>query len=221
MAEIWASLLPILLADVVNPVLFAFMVYAAGTGRPVVNSTAVLIGHTVAYLAAGITLSFALESVSERLANPKRIDFVVEFLVALALLWLAFRSASADEREPGEKSQQLTPVSAFGAGVIINFVGIPFAVPYFAALSQVLKADLNFHESLAVLLAYNVLYALPFITIPILVVIMGDRSQAVLARITVMLTKASGFLMPILLALVALLMLADSVSYFLSGQPLF
>ncbi len=35
--EIWAILLPILLTDVMNPVLFAFLVYAAGTDRPVVS----------------------------------------------------------------------------------------------------------------------------------------------------------------------------------------
>jgi hypothetical protein len=49
MSDIWPSLVPILLADVVNPVLFAFMVYAAGTDRPIANSSALLLGHTVAY----------------------------------------------------------------------------------------------------------------------------------------------------------------------------
>jgi len=37
----------------------------------------------------------------------------------------------------------LTPVKAFGLGAVINFVGIPFALPYFAALNQILKADLT------------------------------------------------------------------------------
>ena len=38
--ENWGMLLPILLSDVINPVLFAFMVYAAGCSRPVLSSGA-------------------------------------------------------------------------------------------------------------------------------------------------------------------------------------
>ena len=57
MYEIWLSLGPILLADVVNPVLFAFMVYAVSTQRPIINSTAILLGHTLAYFSAGLASS--------------------------------------------------------------------------------------------------------------------------------------------------------------------
>ena len=49
----------ILLADSLNPVLFAFMVYVVGTDRPVTNPLAALTGHTVAYLAFGILLALA------------------------------------------------------------------------------------------------------------------------------------------------------------------
>ena len=49
MIQIWATLTPFLVADVDNTVLFAFMVYAAGTKYPVLNSAAVLFGHTLAY----------------------------------------------------------------------------------------------------------------------------------------------------------------------------
>jgi hypothetical protein len=43
MLDLWAVLIPILLADIVNPVLFAFMVYAVGTDRPLGNSIAALL----------------------------------------------------------------------------------------------------------------------------------------------------------------------------------
>lgn len=48
MLGLWAVLSPMLLADVVNPVLFAFMVYAVGTERPLGNSISALLGHTTA-----------------------------------------------------------------------------------------------------------------------------------------------------------------------------
>ena len=64
MLDLWAILLPILLADIVNPVLFAFMVYAVGSDRPLLNSIAALLGHTAAYLSFGIGLAFAFEAIS-------------------------------------------------------------------------------------------------------------------------------------------------------------
>lgn len=221
MLEIWSSLIPILLADILNPVLFAFMVYAAGTNRPVANSSAMLLGHTVAYLAVGVFLSSFFESMAERLANPKQIDFFIEIIVGIILLWLALKSRSAENKKPEEVKTDFTLVTAFGYGVVINFIGIPFAVPYFAALSQILKLDATFFEALVLLTTYNLLYALPFMIVPLLVGIMGKRAQPVLSKINNVLGRISDFLMPIVLALVGLALLADAISYFWYGEPLF
>jgi hypothetical protein len=67
MSELWATLAPILIVDVINPVLFATMVYAAGTRRAVINSSAILLGHTLAYLGAGIVLALGLEQTREKI----------------------------------------------------------------------------------------------------------------------------------------------------------
>jgi hypothetical protein len=51
MTETLGILIPFLIADVLlisdvlNPVLFAFMVYAVGTPRPVLTSSVMLLGH--------------------------------------------------------------------------------------------------------------------------------------------------------------------------------
>ena len=58
------TLLPFLIADVVNPVLFALMVYAAGTNRPVLSSSMVLLGHTLAYFCVGIIVFSGLEKIA-------------------------------------------------------------------------------------------------------------------------------------------------------------
>ena len=221
MMEIWTSLIPILIADLLNPILFAFMVYAAGTDRPVVNSSAMLMGHTVAYLFVGIVLSFGLEAVSYRLANPKRIDFFIEVIVGVILLWVAWRSRSVEKKDPEERISSLSPISAFGFGMVINFVAIPFAVPYFAAVSQILKTDPSFLQGFFLLLAYNILYALPFVIVPSLVAVMGQRSQPILQKINAVLDRLSAFLMPIVLALVGLALLADAITYFWTGSSLF
>ena len=220
MIDLWTTLTPILLADVVNPVLFAFMVYAAGAGRPALNSSMLLLGHTAAYLAAGFVVALGIEKMSDRLANPHSIDFAIGLVVGLLLLWVGWRSTRPQQKREPEASGLLTPAKAFGLGAVVNFVGIPFALPYFAAIDQMLKADLATDGAVLTLVAYNVLYALPFVVVPALIVALGERSRPILERINGVLERISGVLMPLLLLLIGLALIADAITYFVTGEGL-
>lgn len=220
MYEIWLSLAPILLADVVNPVLFAFMVFAVSTQRPVINSTAILLGHTLAYFSAGIVIALGLERITVRLANPHHIDFIISLVVGILLLWVAFLSSKKKDKQQNKENTDLTPLKALGLGAVVNFVGIPFALPYFAALDQILKADFTVAEALIVLASYNLFYALLFLIVPALVITIGERSKPVLQRINEVLDRFSRFLMPILLFLVGAFLISDAITYFVTGKGL-
>jgi threonine/homoserine/homoserine lactone efflux protein len=220
MNEIWPSLIPILLTDIVNPVLFAFMVYAAGTDRPIANSSAMLLGHTMAYFTVGILLSAGMEQAIERLNTPKPIDYYVQLAIGFVILWVALRSRNDTGKRPDESAPQLGFFRSFGYGAVVNFIGIPFAVPYFAALGQILKADFSTSQAVLAVAFYNLAYAVPFSIVPILRAVLGERSQPLLQKINTSLDKASSFLMPILLTLVALVLLADAVYYFATGSQL-
>jgi len=221
MIELWAVLAPILLADIINPVLFAFLVYAAGTSRPVSNSTALLLGHTLAYFIAGIVFAIGLEQFEHRLANPEPVDFAFELFIGLLLLWIAIRSRSNTGKQPEADTKGLTIVSAFFLGAVVNFVGIPFAIPYFAALSQILKADIPTTGALITLVGYNVAYALPFATVPVLRALLGDKSQLFFEKVNDLLNKVSGFLMPAILLLLGTALAIDAIYYFVTGEALF
>lgn len=116
MIETFGILIPFLIADVLNPVLFAFMVYAAGTQRPVVTSSAMLLGHTAAYFGAGIVIVLGLEKITHYLANPSSIDYLIALIVGLLLLWVAFPKAKKPQTKRPEDSGSMTPLSAFGLG---------------------------------------------------------------------------------------------------------
>jgi len=219
--EIWTVLFPILLTDVVNPVLFAFLVYAAGNDRPVLLSSSMLLGHTAAYFSAGIVLALFMEKIAAYFANPHTIDFVLGLVLGLVLIWLAFGSRKDSGKRPNEDSPQFSVLSAFGFGAVINFIGIPFAVPYFAAIDQILKADLSTTQAVMMLLSYNLAYALPFAIVPLLSATMGDAARPILARVNGFLDKASGVLMPLLLGIIGLALVADAIKYFVSGSGLF
>ena len=222
MLDLWAVLIPILLADIVNPVLFAFMVYAVGTDRPLSNSSAALIGHTASYLGFGIALAFAFDAITDWLANPKPIDYGIGLLIGVLLLWVAWRIRGGDKQEKQEPQvEQLTPLKAFGLGAVINIIGLPFALPYFAALDQILKADLTVADSVIAIAGYNLGYALPFLVVPALALSMGDRSRPLLARINEKVDRVSAYLMPWMLTLVGIALVVDAIRFFAVGEGLF
>jgi cytochrome c biogenesis protein CcdA len=105
--------------------------------------------------------------------------------------------------------------------VVVNFIGIPFAVPYFAAIDQVLKADLSVLQSVLMLLSYNLAFALPFAMVPLLSAAMGEKARPILARINALLDRVSNVLMPLMLGLLGIVLLADAIKYFVSGTALF
>jgi len=219
--EIWTVLFPILLTDVVNPVLFAFMVFAAASSRPVLISSSMLLGHTMAYFGAGIVLGLFMETITEFFATPRRIDFVIELILGVALFFVAFGSRKSTGKRPEEDTPKFTVVSAFGFGAVVNFIGIPFAVPYFAALDQIAKTDASTSGAVLLLLSYNLAYALPFTLVPVLSAVMGERARPILQKINHGLDKVSALLMPLLLGLVGLALLADAINFFVTGSPLF
>lgn len=220
MIDLFAVILPILLVDALNPVLFAMLVFAAGSGRPVGNSAAILIGHTLAYFVAGVAVAHGMEQISDRLANPERIDFIISGLVGAGLLLMVLPTKKNGAPAAAEPEWELTPLKCFGLGAIVNFVGIPFALPYFAVIDQLLKADLSMAGSLAVLAVYNLGYALPFVIVPAMVAVSGERAKPLLEKINGFIGKASDTLMPWLFAALGAALVADAVAYFYRGTGL-
>ena len=220
MIEILLKLFPLLVVDVLNPVLFALMIVAAGTSRPVANSASLLAGHTFSYFVSGAIIASALSKITGRLENPLPVDFVIELSIGLLCLWAALASRDGKASQEKTPARALTPVYCVGYGAVVNFVGVPFAIPYFAAVDQILKADLTVESSLLVLAIYNAAYALPFLTVPVLVAVVGDSSKPVLEKISRFLTNLVDKFMPVLLFLLGIALAADALVYLISGEPL-
>ncbi len=220
MIELLPALTPLLVVDVINPVLFALLVVAIGTNRPIANSTAFLAGHTVSYLVAGIIIALGLNRITDRLYNPLPVDFVIELLIGLLLLWAALASRHGKASEDKNPQGELTPTFCFGYGAIVNFIGIPFALPYFAAVDQILKANLSVELSLWVLAFYNLAYALPFLLVIALVAVIGDSSKPVLDKINNLLVGLVDRFMPEILFFLGLALTADALAFLITGEPL-
>jgi cytochrome c biogenesis protein CcdA len=220
MIELIAGLIPLLIIDVLNPVLFALLVVAVGTSRPIANSTALIAGHTAAYFFSGVVIALGLTKITDRLNNPLAIDFVIELIIGLLLLWAALASRDGKASETRTPEAELTPVFCFGYGAVVNFIGVPFALPYFAAVDQVLKANLSVESSVAVIALYNMAYAVPFLLVVVLVAMIGDKSKPILDKINNLLIGLVDRIMPLILFSLGLALAADALSFLISGEAL-
>ena len=97
---------------------------------------------------------------------------------------------------------------------------MPFALPYYPAVDQLLKANLSVESSLFVLATYNIGYALPFLLVSGLVVVMGATAKPILEKINTVLVNLVDTLMPVLLFLPGSGLSADGLSYLITGDAL-
>lgn len=220
MSELLVILIPLLMIDVLNPLLLALLVFSAGTDRPIANSTALIAGHSVAYFAVGFVASYGVEAISYRLANPTSLDFAISAVLGLwCVIWALKPSKKLND--PEMPQWQLTPLRCFGFGAVVNFIGAPFAIPYFAAVDQILKADLPLSQSLQTLGIYNLSYALPFAIVPISVVLMGERSKPLLQKLNALIIKLTDKAMPWLILLLGVWLIIEAIYYFATGKTFF
>jgi cytochrome c biogenesis protein CcdA len=228
MFELLIVLLPIIATDALNPVLAAAVIFALGTPKPYRAAFWVLAGWFVVYFLAGIGLAVGLERITGVLASPRPIDFVIQTPIALGLIWFAYKSARSGENprtsqqmpQQGSSIHTLSAVSGLALGATINVVGLPFAIPYFAAIDQMLKTDLNISQAIGVLALYNVVYILPFAALALLRYAYRDDADALFARVNAWMEKISAVVMPVMLFAIGAALLLDTVLYFVTGSPL-
>jgi cytochrome c biogenesis protein CcdA len=214
-------LTPILLGDVANPVLFALLVYLAALPRGVLLSSAALAGHTAAYFGSGVLIAFAFAELTEFMSNPGTLGYVIGGLLGVVLLYVAWLSSrSSPDRQPEQPAKE-TPVSAFVTGAIVNFIGIPFGLPYFVAIDQILKADLSLGGSLAVLAGYNLAYMAPFLLVPVLTLALGENARAILEKMSGWVEKAGDVLLPLIMFALGVFLILDAGFYFATGAGLY
>lgn len=129
--------------------------------------------------------------------------------------------------QPQRKEQEfanadtLTAGTSFWIGASINLIGMPFAIPYFAVLGQILKADLDWLPALMVLLIYNLLYIFPFSLLILIRFIYRQESDALFKSISDGMEQLSATLMPLLLFLHGWCIVGRCLCFFLNRQTTF
>ena len=162
-----------------------------------------------------------------RLASPGPIEFSVQLVVGLLMLWAGFQAvrASAPPKRAARKaglnaSNGMGMGAAFLLGASINLIGLPFAVPYFAAVNQIVKADPEYVTGLFVLILYNVFYILPFLGVIAVQAIFREESRPMLEWLSTWMDRIGNVLLPGLLLLLGAMLFIDALVYLVTGAPL-
>lgn len=227
MLELLLLLLPIVITDALNPVLAAAVIFALGTPGPYRAAAAVLAGWLTVNLVAGAALVLGLGLVTGA-AGAQPIELALQVPVAFGLVWFAYLAARSGEdprgarraSRPTRSMHTLGPLAGILLGAMIDVVELPFALPYFAAVIQILKADLGVGEALVVLAIYNLAYLLPFAALVVLRFVYRGRSVALFERVNAGMEKAGALVLPLLLFVLGAVLLVDAVLFFFAGMPL-
>lgn len=217
------SVLGIAVVDSVNPSALAMTSYLLTRPNPWRAVAAYIAGIFTLYLAAGLVVVFAfgsaVDTLIDRLSSPG-VPYVVEALLGAAALWFALRRPKAATSQTPRVPTTLSAPRAFLLGVTITAVEATTAIPYLGALAIVARADANPAATVALLVAYNLIFVAPAI---VLALTARHTKAGFLDKIRDRLKPSprAAATLRILCGIVGTLLLLDSATYFATGDPLF
>jgi cytochrome c biogenesis protein CcdA len=232
MLELLAVLAPIALIDStsVTPLALVTLINLLAGSRPYQAAAGFLGGLFVSYLAMALAFLFGLSAVltrlnawaSHRWHHPEPVDFALEVVIGLVMLIFGLKITEKRQARSGERQLEagVSPAAAFGFGCLINVVGFPGALPYFAAADRIVQADLPALQSVLAVVFYVAVFVLPLTIIVVLRAVLGTRMDVVMLAIKGFFDTWGKRLLLVLLILLGLFLVADGLIYFLRGEPL-
>jgi cytochrome c biogenesis protein CcdA len=224
LAELITILTTIALLDSASMITVATLPFVAllSMRRPFLLAFVFVLGTYVTYFACGVLVFTGLDSLFDALSehfnrwwtHPDTSDLILELIIGVVLLVMAFlmlrsRKKPAKKREPKSAS----PVGVFLFAGFLVVVGMPGAVPLFAAIDQMLRADVSDAAAVGLLLYYNLVFVLPFVVIVGIRVAMGDRSDRVFDAVNRFLATWGTRMAIIVMLLLGLALVADSIGW--------
>ena len=179
-------------------------------------------------LMVGILLAFGLNSIFDQInkfgtqvwQNPGTLELVLQIIIGVLLLIFGFKkSGPSEKRNNSPITESVTPAKAFTIAVGLMVVGLPGSLPYFAAIDQLLRADLNGIEMVLVLIYYNVLFVLPLVGLVCVRVIFPNQSEIIFDFVRNVSEKWGRRIVITFMVILGFVMVVDGIGWFL-GMPL-
>lgn len=230
MTDLLVVLTPIGLLDSTSiiPLCIVLLVVLLAGPNPIVRSCALILGIFVAYLAFGLLVLLGLQTIIDQIdayidrlwTNPNLEELILQIIIGLVLCVVAWRMTAKDKKSVDKPApSSMTAVQAFVSGAVLTIVGLPGAVPYFAAIELTMRAALTTAEEIMAIVFYNVVFVLPIAAIVVLRVILGHRSQRLLDGIKRFFDSWGQRVIVALLVILGVILILDGIGW-LIGYPL-
>jgi cytochrome c biogenesis protein CcdA len=230
MVSLLLVIAPIALVDStsITPLCIVPLIMLLSKEQPILRASAFLFGIFAAYLVGSLLLLFGLqqifeqvnEVVSQQLKNPDTLFLVVQIAIGACMLAFGTRMANARERKQDRRpTESVSAAQAFTGGAVLTIVGLPGALPLFAAIDQILRADPPLHNKIVAMFFYNAVFVLPLFSAVLLRIVLGERSVPMLNRINDIVTRAGRRVLIVALVIAGVVLILDGIGWFM-GHPL-
>jgi hypothetical protein len=230
MTTLLAVLAPIALMNslLLLPRGLAGLAVALGSRQPILTASALIAGMFVPNLAFGSLVALGLDITFDQLGArashlwQQRDALVIglQFVIGLVMLVAAYRLSRLEPRPEEDMSPQgMTPIGTFSVSAGMTLMGLPSAVLYFAAIDQILRADLAAAGTLKALLFFNVICMTPLVLLVLSRGLLGTRSEALFRSATRLVARLGRPLVSVGLTGLGALLAADAIGWFV-GLPL-
>jgi len=232
MLELLLTLTTISLLDSMSAVPIALIPLAIIlNGRsPVTGSLGFISGGFIVYFIFGIFILLGLDTLIDEYAGkfirymksePDSIELVIQIFIGFLMIYFAWQFSRKSPQDIKTKTYEndITPLQAFTLSASINIIGMWGALPYFAAIAQILKADLATTSMIWILVYYNLIFTLPLIGFIVLQIMMGDKAMALLKKITRFFSHWGKQIFIVSLYFLGPLLIADGIGWF-TGYPI-
>ncbi len=231
MVELLLILTPISLLDSMSAVPFCIVPLAIllGGNRPLLSSLMFIAGIVISYFPFGLLLLFGLDMIFDWLTEtltaflskePDTLDLVLQLAIGLVMVIFGYRIAAARQsRDEGDAAAAITPGSAFVLAALLNLTGMWGALPYFAAIDQILRADLDAAGMVLVLAYYNLVFVIPLLAFIGLRYALGQKADRLFQTMARFFTRWGRRSIVFILFGLGVILLVDGISWFM-GMPL-
>ncbi len=223
-------LLPIALLDSLSmlPLAIGPLIVALNDKAAFRLTAAFVIGVALVYVLVGVAILFGMNALMDSFRpvltrwweDPNTAELIVQLVIGLILLGLAWKQGwdAADTAAP-ERKAEASAGSFFLLGATLSLVGLPGAVPYFGAIDQVLRQDLDQASNLVALLIYNLFFVSPLLFLVLVRAFSRELSQPVFDFVSANLQRYGARAFALAMGVLGLAFVADAISWFI-GQPI-
>jgi cytochrome c biogenesis protein CcdA len=211
------------LVDSLNPATIIAMVFLLSTAQPLPRTASFLLGVGATYFLCGLLIHLGFGVVFDYIQNffKGTGGYIAKAVLGVVLvgfgLYLHYKPQNTDFKTPAS----IHPGATFVFGVVSTLSDMPTAFPYLVALERISTINPDLIMTLLLLFYYNILYALPALTLLFSYILVRQHAATIVENIKRFFQRWMKPVSVVALSIFGVLLLVDSGAFFVSGNGVF